>query len=79
VTELHALIDKVLYVERTNIPRPMAATDWTTLQAKTSYYQTTYETSCCSNASVYNNQDFVAWQEEAYQIATTWYDGVTEN
>ena len=53
----------------------MAATDWTTLQAKTSYYQTTYETSCCSNASVYNNQDFVAWQEEAYQIATTWYDG----
>jgi hypothetical protein len=71
VDELHALMDKVLYVERNNIPRvsylsansakPMSDTDWATLCASTNYYQNTYESSCCSNSANWNNQDFTTW------------------
>ena len=44
----------------------MAETDWVSLQTKTATYQSTYEKSCCSDSSVWNNQNFTAWQEEAY-------------
>lgn len=53
----------------------MSDTDWATLTASTNYYQNTYEASCCSDQSAWNNQDFVAWQTESYNIATTLYDG----
>jgi hypothetical protein len=57
----------------------MSPTDWNTLTASTNYYQGTYSASCCSNSATWNNQDFVAWQNESYDIATTLYDGVYEN
>lgn len=85
VDELHALIDKVLYVERNNIPRvsrlladklqPMADSDWANLSASTSFYQNTYEASCCHDSSTWDNQNFGDWQTESYNIATTLYDG----
>lgn len=79
VTELHALMDKVLYVEKTNIPRPMSDANWATLTSSTNFYQGTYASTCCSDPATWNNQDFVMWQNEAYDIATTLYTGVYEN
>jgi len=79
VKELHALIDKVLYVEHTNISRPLSESDWNSFVTKTAEYQKKFEKICCSKATVWDNQDFTAWQVESFNIAKTLYSGLTEN
>jgi len=55
----------------------MTEDGWATISSSTTNYQTNYEKSCCSNESVWNNQDFKAWQTESYNIAKTLYTGKT--
>lgn len=53
----------------------MSADNWATLSTSTAYYQSTFESKCCTNSSTWNNQDFKTWQTESYNIAKTLYSG----
>lgn len=53
----------------------MSEDNWATLSSSTNTYQSTYEKSCCSKESVWNNQDFKGWQTESFNIAKTLYTG----
>lgn len=78
VDELHALWDKVLYTQHTNIARPISDTDWDELQPEVTQMMATYA-DAVSDPSVYESTDYEGWADESYAIAITLYDGVIEN
>jgi len=78
VDELHALWDKVLYDQRTNIARPFTEESWTDFQVQIDDTMDTYAYAV-KDPSVYETIDYVAMSEESFDIAVTLYDGVTEN
>ena len=78
VDELHALWDKVLYTQHTNIARPFTDESWTDFQVDVEDTMDTYGYAV-SNSSVYETIDYDALSVESYDIAITLYDGVTPN
>ena len=78
VDELHALWDFVLYTQHKNIARPFTEETWESFQLEVNELMSTYSYAVKSK-KVYETVDFDAQAQEAYDIAITLYDGVTED
>ena len=78
VDELHALWDKVLYEEHTNIARPFTNETWEEFQPKVTSVMETYA-SAVADPSTYESLDYDTFAHESFDISITLYDGVTEN
>jgi len=79
VDNLHSLIDKVLYLEKDTIARPLSESSWTLLETKSEIYRLSVEDVCCWDRAVWDNRDFKDWQWESFQLAKGLYDGLTED
>lgn len=78
VDELHALIDEVLYTQHNHIARPFTAATWDSFQTEVTSVTDTYGYAV-ADPSTYETIDYDSMCLEAFEIAKTLYDGVTEN
>lgn len=78
VDELHALWDKVIYTQHTNIARPFTTATWDEFQPEVVDMMNT-RAAAVADPSVYETLDFDMMTQEGYDIAETLYDGVIEN
>ena len=85
VTSLHSLWDKVLYEERYNIRRPISDDDWSEMQDDINFMLAQHLDSVLAidaygpaNPYTYQESDFDEWTQEAWDLAKTLYDDITE-